>query len=140
MAKKAEELGGSLQGVFVDPGSPGDKTAILDRPVGKEMLETLRAGDTLIVNRLDRLGSSMRDVSKTVKALAEREVRIYVLRAVGWGTGPVPHGSAKSSSNCSTCGRRAEKRFAPNGPQNWPSGGRKTAWRMAACRPPRRSW
>jgi DNA invertase Pin-like site-specific DNA recombinase len=82
MAKMAEELGGSLNGVFVNPGSPGKKTAILDHPSGKEMLETLQAGDTLIVNRLDRLGSSMRDVNKTVKVLAEREVRIYVLHAL----------------------------------------------------------
>jgi DNA invertase Pin-like site-specific DNA recombinase len=56
IARKAEELGGGLKGAFVDPGSSGKKTAVLDRPVGKEMLERLRAGDTLIVNRLDRLG------------------------------------------------------------------------------------
>jgi hypothetical protein len=34
IAKKADELGGSLTGVFVDPGSSGKKTAILDRPAG----------------------------------------------------------------------------------------------------------
>ena len=82
MARKAEELGDSLTGVFVDPGSPGDKTAILNRPVGKEMLETLRAGDTLIVARLDRLGYSIGDVHQTVAALGERGVRIYVLHAL----------------------------------------------------------
>ena len=68
-ARRAEELGGNLIGVFVDPGSPCRKTAVLDRPDGKEMLETLQAGDTLIVNRLDRLGYSMRDVCRTMKAL-----------------------------------------------------------------------
>jgi DNA invertase Pin-like site-specific DNA recombinase len=83
MAKKAEELGGSLKTVFVDPGSPGKETAVLKRPAGKEMLEALRAGDTLIVNGLDRLGYSMRDVQKTVEALAKRDVRIYLLRALG---------------------------------------------------------
>ncbi len=82
MARKAEELGGSLKGVFVDPGSSDKKTAILRRPKGKEMLETLRAGDTLIVNGLDRLGCSMQDVHKTVETLAQREVRIHVLRAL----------------------------------------------------------
>ncbi len=82
MARKAEELGGSLKGVFVDPGSSGKKTAVLSRPAGKEMLGTLRAGDTLIVNGLDRLGYSMPDVHKTVDALAKREVRIYVLNAL----------------------------------------------------------
>ena len=83
MAQKAEELGGGLKAVFVDPGSTGKETAILRRPKGKEMLETLRAGDTLIVARLDRLGYSMPDVHKTVEALAKREVRIYILRALG---------------------------------------------------------
>ena len=29
MARKAEELGGSLKGVFVDPGSSGKKTTVL---------------------------------------------------------------------------------------------------------------
>ena len=82
MARKAEELGDSLTEVFVDPGSPGDKTAILNRPVGKEMLETLRTGDTLIVARLDRLGYSIGDVHQTVAALGDRGVRIYALHAL----------------------------------------------------------
>ena len=101
MARKAEELGGSLKGVFVDPGSTGKKTAILSRPAGKEMLETLQAGDTLIVNGLDRLGCSMRDVHKTVETLAEREVRIHVLRALD-GELELDHPQpAKTSSRCS---------------------------------------
>jgi DNA invertase Pin-like site-specific DNA recombinase len=82
MGRKAAELGGSLTGVFVDPGSSDKRTTVLSRPAGKEMLETLRPGDTLIVSRLDRLGYSMRDVCKTVGALAEREVRILVLHAL----------------------------------------------------------
>jgi DNA invertase Pin-like site-specific DNA recombinase len=82
MEQTAEELGGSLTRVFVDPGSAGKKTAVLDRPVGKEMLETLQAGDTRIVNRLDRLGYSMGDVRRTIKTLSEAEVRIFVLHAL----------------------------------------------------------
>jgi putative DNA-invertase from lambdoid prophage Rac len=82
MARKAEELGGNLAKVFVDPDSADPKTAVLSRPAGKEMLEILQAGDTLIVNRLDRLGHSMRDVCKTVGALCELGVRIYVLHAL----------------------------------------------------------
>jgi DNA invertase Pin-like site-specific DNA recombinase len=45
MWRKAGQLGGSLVRVFVDPGSSGQKTAVLSRPAGKEMLATLRAGD-----------------------------------------------------------------------------------------------
>jgi DNA invertase Pin-like site-specific DNA recombinase len=82
IAAKAEELGGSLTGLFVDPHSHGKKTAVLDRPAGKEMLITLQPGDTLIVNRLDRLGYSMPDVRRTVETLCERGVRIYILDAL----------------------------------------------------------
>ena len=34
IARKADELGGSLTGVFVNSGSFSKKTAILDRPAG----------------------------------------------------------------------------------------------------------
>ena len=82
IAKKAGELGGNLTRVFVDPGSSGKKTAVLDRPAGEEMMQALKAGDTLIVHRLDRLGYSMRDIQKTVETLCERGVRIHLLRAL----------------------------------------------------------
>ncbi len=81
-ARKAVELGEPLVGAFVERGDANDKTAIFSRPAGKEMLETLKAGDTLIVARLDRLGYSMRDVHKTATALGERGVRIYALHAL----------------------------------------------------------
>jgi putative DNA-invertase from lambdoid prophage Rac len=81
-SRKAEELGGNLARVFVDPVCTAEKPAILSGPVGKEMLETLHAGDTLIVDRLDRLGYSMRDIRKTVGVLCERGVRIYALHAL----------------------------------------------------------
>ena len=82
MARKAEDLGGSLTRVFDDPDSSGKKTAVLSRPEAKKMLEALQAGDTLIVNRLDRLGYSMRDVQKTAGTLYERGVRIHLLHAL----------------------------------------------------------
>ena len=58
IVRKAEQLGDSLTGVFADPGSPDRKTGLLSRPTGKEMLEAIQAGDTLIVARLERLGYS----------------------------------------------------------------------------------
>ena len=79
LARRAEELGGKLAHTFVDHGDSDTKTAILDRPAGKEMLATLKAGDTLVVHSLDRLGCSMPDVEKTLSTLWEREVRICVL-------------------------------------------------------------
>jgi DNA invertase Pin-like site-specific DNA recombinase len=81
MARKAEELGDSLTGVFVDPRSTDSKTGLLSHPTGKEILEVIQAGDTLIVVRMEHLGYTMRDIHKTVDVLADRRVRIYVLRA-----------------------------------------------------------
>jgi DNA invertase Pin-like site-specific DNA recombinase len=82
IARKALELGGGLEKAFIDRGDGGKKTVVLARPAGKEMLETLKAGDTLIITRLDRLGFSVRDVEKTLGVLAEREVRVYPLHGV----------------------------------------------------------
>jgi len=82
LARKALEMGDRLAGAFVERGDANDKTAILSRPVGKAMLETLKTGDTLIVGRLNRLGYSMRDVHKTAATLGERGVRIYALHAL----------------------------------------------------------
>ena len=74
---KAKKLGERLVGTFVEGGDSGQKIPILARPVGKEMLKTLKAEDTLIVARLDRLGYSLSDVEKTLVTLSERGVRIY---------------------------------------------------------------
>ncbi len=45
-----------------------------DRPVLAEALSYVRAGDTLVVWRLDRLGRSLRHLIEAVAALAERGV------------------------------------------------------------------
>ena len=83
MEQQAGELGDTLVGTFVDPDDSGKRIAILARPAGQQMLATLQPGDALIVTSLDRLGYSMRDVHKTVRALCQREVRIHVLHATG---------------------------------------------------------
>src|SRR3712207_2483733 len=45
-----------------------------ERPVLAEVLGYLRAGDTLVVWRLDRLGRSLRHLIETISALAERGI------------------------------------------------------------------
>ena len=75
-ARKAKDLGGELSRVFIDPACTGQKSAVLSRPAGKEMLEAVKAGDTLIVTRLDRLGYSLRDVMTTLRTLSDRGVQI----------------------------------------------------------------
>ena len=62
--------------VFVDHAS-----GVLDRrPELEKVLERLRAGDTLVVWRLDRLGRSLRHLIDTVTALDERGVGFRSLR------------------------------------------------------------
>jgi DNA invertase Pin-like site-specific DNA recombinase len=62
--------------VFTDTGSG----ALVDRPELGRVLDHLRAGDTLVVWRLDRLGRSIRHLVETVNGLAEREVGFQSLR------------------------------------------------------------
>jgi DNA invertase Pin-like site-specific DNA recombinase len=82
IVRRAEQLGGGLKGIFADPGSTDRKTGFLSRSAGKEMLAVLQAGDALIVARLERLGYTMPDILRTRAALADRGVRIHVLRAL----------------------------------------------------------
>lgn len=51
----------------------------LDRPQFNEMMEHLKAGDTLVVTKLDRLGRSASQASKLITDLFEKEVTINVL-------------------------------------------------------------
>ena len=45
-----------------------------DRPVLEDVLSYLRAGDTLVVWRLDRLGRSLKHLIEVVAQLAERGI------------------------------------------------------------------
>lgn len=54
----------------------GTKT---ERPQFKELLSTLKSGDTLVVTKLDRFARSTVDAINTVKALFERGVKVHIL-------------------------------------------------------------
>ncbi|MAM10321.1 MAG: resolvase [Rhizobiaceae bacterium] len=58
-------------------------TAIAQRRGFSRLMDKLEGGDILIVTKLDRLGRDAIDVSTTVKALAEIDVRIYCLALGG---------------------------------------------------------
>lgn len=62
--------------VFSDTAS-GAKSA---RPGLEQALSHVRAGDTLVVWRLDRLGRSLRHLIETVQALSERGVGLRSLK------------------------------------------------------------
>lgn len=50
-----------------------------DRPEFKKLLQTVQAGDTLVVTKLDRFARSTQDALNTIKILFEKGVRINVL-------------------------------------------------------------
>lgn len=51
-----------------------------DRPAFLKMLEQARAGDIIVVWRLDRLGRSLKDLIETVNELAARGVELFSLK------------------------------------------------------------
>ena len=65
-------LGVSLQKTFTDQGLTGTNRA---RPGLREALAACRAGDTLVVAKLDRLARSLRDAKDIVDDLTLREVK-----------------------------------------------------------------
>ena len=62
--------------IFEDRGISG---ATAQRPALRRCLRTLRAGDTLVVWKLDRLGRSLRDLIAMLDDLRERGVRFQSL-------------------------------------------------------------
>lgn len=50
-----------------------------DRPKFKELIEKLRAGDTLKVTKLDRFARTAADGSQLVKSLLHRGVKVHIL-------------------------------------------------------------
>ena len=87
-------LDASLQKTFTDRGLTGTDRA---RPGLREALAACRAGDTLVVTKLDRLARSLRDARDIVDDLTLREVKL----SIGAPFTTSPTRSADSSSMCS---------------------------------------
>jgi DNA invertase Pin-like site-specific DNA recombinase len=68
-----DALGVSVDRVYVDHGLTGTKR---DRPGLREALAACRAGDTLVVTKLDRLARSLPDARDIADELTRREVRL----------------------------------------------------------------
>lgn len=56
------------------------KVPAMQRPEFVRMLNQIRAGEVLVVTKLDRLGRDAQDVSTTIKMLAARRVEVVVLQ------------------------------------------------------------
>ena len=73
---QAEAAGFRLDEVVADHGVSGVSTTLADRPEGRRLFDMLRAGDTLVVRWVDRLGRNYRDVTDTIREFMRRGVII----------------------------------------------------------------
>lgn len=72
-------LGVSAERIYVDHGLTG---ANRERPGLREALPACRAGDTLVVTKLDRLARSLPDARDIVDELTRRQVRLQIAGSV----------------------------------------------------------
>jgi DNA invertase Pin-like site-specific DNA recombinase len=79
-------LGVSAARIYVDHGLTGTSR---DRPGLREALAAVRAGDTFVVTKLDRLARSLPDAPDIVEDLTRREVKLSIDGSVHDPTDPV---------------------------------------------------
>ena len=79
-------LGVSHERVYVDHGLTGTNR---ERPGLREALAACRAGDTLVVTKLDRLARSLPDARKILEDLTRRDVKLSLGGSVHDPTDPV---------------------------------------------------
>ena len=73
---QAEAAGFMFDEVVTDDGVSGVTTKLADRLGGRRLFDLLRAGDTLVVRWVDRLGRNYEDVSDNIRAFMRRGVVI----------------------------------------------------------------
>lgn len=71
---QATGAGFTVDDVVTDEGVSGVSTRLADRPQGRRLFDMLRAGDTLLVRWVDRLGRDYADVSDTIREFMRRGV------------------------------------------------------------------
>src|SRR4051795_5816013 len=79
-------LGVEADRIYVDHGLPGPNR---ERPGPREALAACRAGDTLVISKLDRLARSLPDARDIAENLTGREVRLNLGGSVYDPTDPV---------------------------------------------------
>jgi DNA invertase Pin-like site-specific DNA recombinase len=73
---QAEAAGFTIDEVIADHGVSGVTTTLKERPEGRRLYDKLRAGDTLVVRWVDRLGRNYDDVQETIREFMRRGVVI----------------------------------------------------------------
>lgn len=76
---QAETAGFVFDQVVTDDGVSGVTTKLVDRAGGRRLFDLLRAGDTLVVRWVDRLGRNYEDVSDNIRAFMRRGVVIKTI-------------------------------------------------------------
>ena len=64
---QAQAAGFQIDEVVADHGVSGIHTALRERAEGRRLFDMLRAGDTLVVRWVDRLGRNYADVTDTIR-------------------------------------------------------------------------
>jgi putative DNA-invertase from lambdoid prophage Rac len=76
---QAEAMGYVFDEVVTDGGVSGLTTMLRDRAGGRRLFDLLRAGDTLVVRWVDRLGRSYQDVSDNIREFMRRGVVVKTI-------------------------------------------------------------
>lgn len=76
---QAKAAGFVFDDVVTDDGVSGVTTKLSDRVGGRRLFDLLRAGDTLVVRWVDRLGRNYEDVSDNIRAFMRRGVVIKTI-------------------------------------------------------------
>jgi putative DNA-invertase from lambdoid prophage Rac len=71
---QAEAAGFRFDVVLSDNGISGVSTRLQERPEGRRLFDMLRAGDTLVVRWVDRLGRNYADVTEVIRQFIQRGV------------------------------------------------------------------
>lgn len=73
---QAQAAGFVVDEIIADHGVSGVSTSLSERPQGRRLFDRLRAGDTLVVRWVDRLGRNYRDVTDAIRHFIRQGVII----------------------------------------------------------------
>ena len=76
---QAQAAGFVFDNVVTDDGVSGVTTKLADRAGGRRLFDLLRAGDTLVVRWVDRLGRNYEDVSDSIREFMRRGVVVKTI-------------------------------------------------------------
>lgn len=76
---QAQAAGFIIDEIIADHGVSGVNTSLCERPQGRRLFDKLRAGDTLVVRWVDRLGRNYRDVTDAIRHFMRQGVVIQTV-------------------------------------------------------------